>query len=154
MDSVFRAAFTYFFVWLILRAAGRRTLSEMTTFDLILLLIISETTQAALLDNDNSVMNSVVLIATLVGIDVALSYCKQWFERVEKVLDGVPLIILENGVPLRDRMAQSRVDDADMLASARQTHGLERLDQIKYAVLEKNGIITVIPKPRATGQEG
>ena len=61
-------------------------------------------------------------------------------------MEGLPLIILEEGRPLRDRMKKERVDEEDILTAAREHHGLERLDQIKYAVLERSGGISIIPK--------
>lgn len=147
MDPVIRATITYGFVLLIFRVSGKRSLAEITTFDFVLLLIISETTQAALVNNDNSIINALILITTMVGLDVALSRIKQSSWRVEKFLDGAPLILLENGEPFRDRLAKSRIDEGDILAAARHLRGLERLDQIKYAVLERNGGISIIPQP-------
>jgi uncharacterized membrane protein YcaP (DUF421 family) len=146
MDSVFRAAVTYLIVWLIFRISGKRSLAEITAFDFVLLLIISETAQAALIDKNHSFTNSILLIVTMVGLDIAFSLWKQRSPTVEKVMDSVPLIILADGIPLRDRLDKERVDEADILTSARQHHGLERLDQIKYAVLERHGGISVIPK--------
>jgi uncharacterized membrane protein YcaP (DUF421 family) len=146
MDAVMRAVATYFFVWLIFRVAGKRSLASITTFDFVLLLIISETTQAALVDNDNSMTNSFLLISTMVGVDVGLSLVKQRSRAAEKVIDGVPLVVLADGIPLHDRMAKSRIDEGDILAAARQLQGLERLEQIKYAVLERHGGITIVPK--------
>ena len=146
MDAVLRAAVTYFILLVIFRAAGKRSLAEMTAFDFILLLIISETTQSALVDGNNSLTNTVLLVVTMVGLDIALSYVKEWFRPIEKAMDSVPLIILAYGVPLADRMKKARVDEADILSAARRSLGLERLDQIKFAVLETNGGISVIPK--------
>ncbi|MEH1834145.1 MAG: YetF domain-containing protein [Nostoc sp.] len=71
--------------------------------------------------------------------------CKQRSPQVEKFLDGVPLVIVEEGRPLKDRMAKARVDEDDILTAARQLQGLERMDQIKYAVLERSGGISIIP---------
>jgi uncharacterized membrane protein YcaP (DUF421 family) len=149
MDTVLRAAVVYAVLWLVFRIAGKRALAEITTFDFILLLIISETTQSALSGSDYSLTNSVLLIVTLVGMDVGLSLLKQYWPTVDKLIDGVPLVILENGRPLRDRMDKSRVDEADILAAARRSQGLERLDQIKYAVLERDGGISIIPMERS-----
>ena len=146
MDAVLRAAATYFILLLIFRAAGKRSLAEMTAFDFILLLIISETTQSALVDGNNSLTNTILLVVTMVGLDIALSYVKEWVRPLEKAMDSVPLIILAYGVPLDDRMKKARVDEADILSAARRSLGLERLDQIKFAVLETNGGISVIPK--------
>ena len=146
MDAVLRAAATYAILLIIFRAAGKRSMAEMTAFDFILLLIISETTQSALVDGNNSLTNTVILVVTMVGLDIALSFVKDWIRPVERAMDSIPLIILAHGVPLYDRMRKSRVDEADILSAARRSLGLERLDQIKYAVLETNGGISVIPK--------
>src|SRR5688572_28127295 len=129
MDIVIRAAVTYLFVWLVFRVAGKRTLSEMTTFDFVLLLIISETTQASLMDNDNSLTNTFLLIVTMVGLDIALSLWKQRSKSVQNLFDGVPLLILEDGIPIKERLTKERVDEGDILVAARKLRGLERLDQ-------------------------
>lgn len=149
MEPVIRGAATYLFVWVIFRIAGKRSLAQITTFDLVLLLIISETTQAALVGKDNSLTNSFLLILTMVGVDIALSIVKQRSERFERWMDGVPLVILVDGIPILERMQMARLDVGDILAAARELQGLERLDQIKYAVLERNGGITVIPRQEA-----
>jgi uncharacterized membrane protein YcaP (DUF421 family) len=113
---------------------------------LILLLIISEATQQALLGQDFSLTNAFLVIVTLVGIDIGLSLLKQRSPRFEKILEDEPLIIVEEGRPLLDRMKKVRVDEEDVLIAARVLQGLERMDQIKYAVLERNGGISIIPK--------
>jgi uncharacterized membrane protein YcaP (DUF421 family) len=146
MDAVIRAAVTYFLLLVIFRVAGKRTLSQATTFDLVLLLIISEAAQQALTDDDRSFTNSALLIVTLVALNIALSLIKQASPTMEKLLDGAPLIILEDGKPKDDLMKRSRVDVEDILTAARETQGLARLDQIKYAVLERSGGISIIPK--------
>jgi uncharacterized membrane protein YcaP (DUF421 family) len=151
MDSILRAAAVYLFLLIVVRVAGKRTLAEMTSFDFILLLIISEAIQQALIDDDNSMVNGFLIVIALVGLDIALSLIKQRSVRIDKLLDGVPVIVLENGRPLRERMAKARVDEADILQAARELQGPERLDQIKYAVLERSGGITIIPKPGAAG---
>lgn len=148
MDAVIRAAAIYCFIWLVFRIAGKRTLSETTTFDFVLLLIIAETTQQALLGEDFSLTNAFILIATLVGIDIVLSLVKLRFPRVEKVVDGEPVVLVADGRPLDDRMKRARVDRQDILEAARRLQGLERFEQIKYAVLEQSGGITIIPKPK------
>ena len=146
MDAILRAAAIYGVMLLIFRIAGRRTLSEATTFDFVLLLIIGESTQQALLGDDFSVTNGVIVIITLVAMDVGLSFVKGHFPKVEKLVDGVPMVVVENGRPLTARMARARIDIDDVLEAARFTRGLERLDQIKYAVLEVSGGISIIPR--------
>ncbi len=144
MDSVVRGLVVYLLL-LIFRLAGKRTLAQATTFDLALLLIISETTQEAMIDADHSITNGMLLILTLVGVDILISLWKQRSKTMEKWVDDVPLILLEDGKPIEERMNKSRVDEADILFAARENQGLERLEQIKYAVLETNGTISIVP---------
>jgi uncharacterized membrane protein YcaP (DUF421 family) len=150
MDSVMRGAVTYLVVWLIFRVAGKRSLGEISTFDFVLLLILSETVQQALLGDDNSMTNAVLLIVTMLGIDIALSLWKGVSARATRLIEGVPLVLMADGVVFSDRMRKARVDEEDVLAAARQSRGLARLDQIKYAVLECNGAISIIPRNEQT----
>lgn len=152
MGSVVRVVIMYFFLLLLFRLAGRRTLAQMTSFDLILLLIISELTQQAMVSNDHSFTNAVVAITTLIGLDIGLSLIKPRAPHIEKWLDGVPTVIIDNGRLLEDRMEKARVDETDILTAARERHGLERLDQIKYAILERSGGISIIPKSNTSAQ--
>ena len=146
MDSVLRAVAVYLFLMVLFRVAGRRTLSEMTNFDLVLLLIVSEATQNAMIGEDFSLTNAFLVILTLIGLDVGLSLFKKLMPRVDRWLEGVPTVIVEDGRPVQDLMERARVDESDVLAAARELQGLERMDQIKYAVLERNGAISIIPK--------
>jgi uncharacterized membrane protein YcaP (DUF421 family) len=145
MDAILRGASVYLLLLVILRLSGRRTLGEMTSFDFVLLLIIAETTQQALLGEDFSVTNSLLLITTLVGIDIIISYMKTRFDRIDRIFDGLPMVIVEHGQPLQERLKKSRLDEHDVLAAARRLQGLERMEQIKYAVLETDGGISIIP---------
>jgi uncharacterized membrane protein YcaP (DUF421 family) len=144
MESIVRGLAVYLFVLIVFRFAGKRSLSEASSFDLVLLLIISETVQQALVDSDNSLTNALLLVLTLVGADVVLSVVKQRHPRVERLLDGVPVIVMKDGKLLHDRANRERIDEEDILEAAREQRGLERLDQIKFAVLERGGKITVI----------
>jgi uncharacterized membrane protein YcaP (DUF421 family) len=146
MESILRGALTYLFIWFVFRLTGRRTLAQITTFDAVLLLIISETAQAALTDDDHSFTNSALLILTILGMDVLLSFVKRKWPLVERWMDGAPLLILNQGVLDRETMQRERVDENDILHAARATQGAHRLDQIEFAVLEPTGEVTVILK--------
>jgi uncharacterized membrane protein YcaP (DUF421 family) len=148
MDSVLRGVIIYFILLMILRVSGRRTLGQMTTFDFVLLLIIAETTQQALLGEDFSLTNAGLLIVTLIGIDIGLSLLRERWPRLSGLIEGLPLILVEDGRPIKERVDQSRVGEEDILAAARESQGIERMEQIKYAVLERNGGISIIPKEK------
>lgn len=144
MDAVLRGFSVYVLLLIVFRISGRRSLGQVSTFDFVLLLIIAETTQQALLGDDFSVTNSFLLIVTIVMMDVLLSLLKQRSPKLDRLLEGLPLVIVENGKPLLDRMWRARVDQEDVMAAARELQGLERIEQIKYAVLERNGTITIV----------
>lgn len=148
MESVIRAGAVYFIMLVIFRLAGNRSIAQLTAFDFVLLLIVSEAIQQAMITNDSSLTNAFLLVLTLVGLDIMMSLWKQRSPRVEKILDGVPVLIMENGKLHHDRMKRERVDEGDILASARERHGVERLDQVKHAVVEATGGISVIPQKR------
>lgn len=146
MNAVLNALTLYVFLLVVLRLGGKRTLSQTTTFDFVLLLIIAETTQQALLGDDFSITNAVILITTLVALNIALSLLKRKWPRLDRLVEGIPMVVVENGKPLTDRMHMARVDEEDVLTAARELQGLKRMDQIEYAVLERSGGISIVPK--------
>lgn len=146
MDPVIRALSVYLFMLLIFRILGKRSLGEITTFDFILLLIIGESTQQALLGSDFSITNALILISVLVGADYLLSHASERWPVLERILEGVPLVVVADGTWLRRRMRRAGIGEEDVMIAARQQHGLERLDQIKYAIQERDGRISIIPR--------
>jgi uncharacterized membrane protein YcaP (DUF421 family) len=146
MDFVFRGFVIYVAVWVLIRFSGRRTLAELTTFDFVLLLIIAEATQQALLRDDFSMTNCLLVVLTLIAINITLALFQRRWPSMGKIFNGVPMVIVEDGRPIRDLMGRARVEEVDVLEAARRLQGLERMDQIKYAVLERSGGISIIPK--------
>ncbi|TBW11898.1 DUF421 domain-containing protein [Azotobacter chroococcum subsp. isscasi] len=145
MDAVLRATAIYLALLVLFKIAGRRTLAEISNFDLLLLLIIGEATQQALLGDDFSLTNALIVIVTLIAIDVGLSFVKLRFARIDMLIEGTSTLIVEDGRPLKKRLREARLREEDILLTARQSQGLERMNQIKYAILEKNGKISIIP---------
>jgi uncharacterized membrane protein YcaP (DUF421 family) len=146
MDTVIRALCVYVFLLVVLRISGKRTLSNMTPFDFVLVLILSETVQQAMIDDDNSMTNALLLVTTLIGLDVLLSLLKNRFPALERLIDSTPVVVMQDGELNRDRMKGERVGEDDILSAARQQEGVGRLDEIDYAVVEQTGDITIIPK--------
>jgi uncharacterized membrane protein YcaP (DUF421 family) len=146
MGSIGRALFMYLFLLFVIRIAGNRTMSEMTTFDFILLLIVGDSTQQAITSNDYSITNAVIIILTFVVLNIIIAYLKNKFALFDRVIEGSPLIVVNQGKPLEKIMHKAKINDADILEAARKAHGLERMQQIKYAILEKDGDITIVPK--------
>src|SRR5678810_221836 len=102
MESVIRPTFVYLFVLVLLRLTGRRTLAQITTFDFVLLLIISEATQQALIGVDNSMINSAIVVSTLIGLNILMSLLKQRSQWFDRLLDDIPVLIVKDGKPLKD----------------------------------------------------
>ncbi len=145
MDTVIRALCTYFFLLLVFRIAGRRTLGEMSAFELVILLIISETTQQALLDSDPSMTNAGLAILTLIMAALAMSLLKQRWPRIQTLAEGRPIMLIENGELKAEALKEARIGTDEIMVAARSNQGLERMSQIKYAVLETGGGISIIP---------
>ena len=145
MEMVFRALAIYIILLAVFKIAGRRALLQMTSFDLILLLIISEATQQALLGNDFSVTGATITIVTLVVVDMIFGLIKKKWSGAESALDGTPVILMVHGMPLTEKMKKMDISLDDILVSARQNQGITEAARIKYAILERTGHISIIP---------
>jgi uncharacterized membrane protein YcaP (DUF421 family) len=134
----------YFVLLIVFRIAGRRALLQMTSFDLILLLIISEATQQALLGDDFSVTGAALTIITLIVLDISLGFIKKKTTWVDYMLDGSPVILVEYGKPVGEKLRKTGITVDDIMVSARTNQGIHELSRIKFAILEKNGHISII----------
>jgi uncharacterized membrane protein YcaP (DUF421 family) len=141
----------YGFLLVLLRVSGKRTLAEVTVFDFITLLVMSEATQQALTGNDFSVTNAMIVVLTLVVLNRFMDYASTRNKTADRILNGQPTILIDNGNVIEDELTHAEVDRSDILEHARQTQAIERLDQIKWAILERDGSISVIPKPESGG---
>ncbi|MCF6370919.1 DUF421 domain-containing protein [Rhizobium sp. TRM95001] len=110
----------------------------------MLLLVVAETTQHAFLGHDFSLTNWFLLIILLFSLDILLSYLKDWFPRLALFLDSAPAVLISKGTPDNRAMHKARVNLDDILVAARQ-HGLEQLTQIKFAVPEADGNMSILP---------
>ncbi len=146
MGSILRGLAVYFFLLILFRVLGKRSLSQITTFDAVLLLIISEAIQQALIDNDNSMTNAFLVVTTLLGMNHVMQLITVRSQAADKLFNDVPLLLIDDGRVLQDRLKKIRVSEDDILEQGREMFGLERMEQIKYAVLERGGHITVIPR--------
>jgi uncharacterized membrane protein YcaP (DUF421 family) len=147
-STVGRAGLVYVFLLAVFRVAGRRTLAQVTTFDLILVLILGDATQQALVGEEGTLATAVVAVATLVLFDIGLSQAKQRWPAVDAVVDGLPIPLVIHGRPQTAQMAAEGVTDDDILTAARERQGLARMDEVAFAVLEQSGGISVVPAPR------
>ncbi|HEX6943177.1 MAG TPA: YetF domain-containing protein [Gemmatimonadaceae bacterium] len=148
-STVLRAAIIYVFVLVVVRLAGKRTLAELSTFDLVVLLILSEGIQPALVADDSRLTSAMIIVLTIVGIDALFGLVKFRSTVASKLLDDIPTVLVRDGVVNEKAMARERLDTDDILEAARRQMGLERFDQVRFAILERTGGISVIPWPPA-----
>jgi uncharacterized membrane protein YcaP (DUF421 family) len=145
MDLVLRAVALYLILMILLRLSGRRAMSELTGFDLILLLIVAEVTDNALLGHF-SFTQAMLIIVTLFTVDILLSFWKQRSPIVAKLVEGTPVIVVDRGKWLGPPMKRLRVSEDEVLQAARASHGLQRIAQVRYAIVESSGKISIIPE--------
>jgi uncharacterized membrane protein YcaP (DUF421 family) len=148
MDLVIRAAVAFLFVYLLTRIIGRRELSSMQPFDLILLVMIGDLVQQGVTQNDFSVTGALLVGGTIGLLTVAVSFASFRFPRLRPVLDGEPVIVVEDGKPIKRNLDRNRITLEELAAAARQNQ-LDSLDEVRWAVLETNGSISFIPKRAA-----
>lgn len=148
MDIVLRAAAIYGVILLVLRVSGRRSLRDLTAVDFVLLLVVGEAAQLALLGHGFSLGRALLVVAALAATEALLAALKGRLPPLDRLLPagGVPTILVEDGRWLRGPMREARVDERTVIEAARRLEGLERLDQIRYAAVEAGGAITIVPK--------
>lgn len=143
MDLVFRALIIYVVVFVFTRVIGRRELSTLQPFDFILLVVIGDLIQQGITQNDMSVTGVVIVLTTLALTQVATSYVSFRFKRMRPLLEGEPIVLVQNGRIIERNLRRERLTTDDLAEQARRSE-IESLDQVKWAVLETNGEISFI----------
>ena len=146
MDIVVRAAIAFAFVLLLTRIVGRRELSSLQPFDLILLVMIGDLVQQGITQNDFSVTGLVLVGGTVALMTVLVAWTDFRFPFVRPAVAGRPIIVVEDGKPLEKNLRRNRLTAEEVAAEARQEQGLASLDQVQWAILESNGRISFIAK--------
>jgi uncharacterized membrane protein YcaP (DUF421 family) len=146
MNPVYRSLVMFALLWLVFRIGGRRTLAEITTFDFILLLIIGEATQQALVGDDYSLITAALVTVTLLLLDLAMGRLAISGEGMRRFIESAPVIVIDNGKPLDNVLRNEGVDLEEVMMAAREKHGLQTPDEIKYAIVERHGGISIVPK--------
>ena len=143
MDLVIRAAVGFFFVLLLTRVVGRRELSSLEPFDLIMLVMIGDLVQQGITQNDFSVTGMLLVGGTVAVLTVAVSFANFKFPRLRPVIEGEPVIVLEDGKPIDRNLARNRITHEELAAAARQ-QGIPSLADVRWAVLETSGSLSFI----------
>jgi uncharacterized membrane protein YcaP (DUF421 family) len=145
MDLVFRAAAIFFFVYLITRVIGRRELASLEPFDFILLIVIGDLIQQGVTQSDYSVTGAITVIATFSALTVLVSYANFKFRRLRLMFDGQPIVMVLDGEVIEGNLHRERMNH-DELEAAVRLQQVESVADVRIAVLETNGSLSVIPK--------
>jgi uncharacterized membrane protein YcaP (DUF421 family) len=143
VDTISRAIIGYIFMLGIVRVIGRRPGAQMTPFEFVLIFFIGGITIQSIVGDDRSMTNAVCVVLTVSMMHVLVSWLKQKYGWVGRLVDGTPLVLMENGQWRPETMHNMRIQDTDIMAAARG-RGLKDLSCVKYAILERNGAISVI----------
>ena len=143
MDIVLRAVVAFAFVTILTRVIGRRELGRLEPFDLILLVMIGDLVHQGITQSDYSVTGLLLAAGTVSLCAVGVSYASFRFRALRPVLDGEPIILVQDGRPIDKNLRRERITEDEIAASAR-VQQIETLDQIRWAVLETNGQISFI----------
>jgi uncharacterized membrane protein YcaP (DUF421 family) len=145
MDIVLRAIVLYAFVVFVMRVIGRRELSSMTPFDLVLLIVLGDAIQQGLTQDDYSITGALLAVATIASLQVFTSYLSFRSEKARKVFEGDPLVIVDHGEIVERNLTRERMTKEEIAEEARQQQ-IASLDEIEWAILEANGSISFIKK--------
>jgi uncharacterized membrane protein YcaP (DUF421 family) len=145
MDIVLRAIALYAFMIFIMRVIGRRELSSMTPFDLVLLIILGDAIQQGLTQDDYSVTGAILAIATIAALQVFTSYVSFKSRFARRVFEGDPIVLVDRGELVERNLKRERMTPDEVAEEARQQQ-ISSIDEIEWAILEANGSISFIKK--------
>jgi uncharacterized membrane protein YcaP (DUF421 family) len=145
MDIALRGIVLYAFIVLVMRVIGRRELSSMTPFDLVLVIILGDAVQQGLTQDDYSVTGAIIAVSKIASLQVLTSYLSFRSKRVRKVLEGLPIVLVDHGKIVERNLNRERMTEDEVAEEMRQQQ-IASLDEVQWAILESNGSISFIEK--------
>jgi uncharacterized membrane protein YcaP (DUF421 family) len=148
MDIVLRGIVIFVVLYALMRVVGRRELSSLEPFDLILLIVLGDLVQQGLTQDDYSLTGALLAIGTISMLVLAVSFANYHFPRLRPLLDGEPIVIVQDGKPIHKNMRRERLTGEDLAAAAR-LQNIAAIDDVAWAVMETSGAISFIKKSGA-----
>jgi uncharacterized membrane protein YcaP (DUF421 family) len=145
MDIVLRAVVVFVFLLFLMRIVGRRELSSLEPFDLVLLIVIGDLVQQGVTQSDHSLTGAILSAGTFGVLVVFVSYLSFRFRRLRPVIEGEPMIVLQDGKPIERNLRRERITFEELAAAARK-RGIMSLGEVQWAVLETSGEVNFIRK--------
>ncbi len=152
MEIVVRACVLFLVLWLVTRVVGRSTLGELSTFQLVLFVTMGDLVQQGVTQQDFSVTSAVLAVSTFALLTVGISWANARWPRVRSLTHGIPVVVVDDGEPVLRTMRSERISLDDLFAAARE-QGIERIADVRIAVLEADGKISFFERAGA-GREG
>jgi uncharacterized membrane protein YcaP (DUF421 family) len=143
MDIALRAAFAFGFLFLLTRVVGRRELTSLEPFDLVLLIVVGDLVQQGITQSDYSLTGLVIAVTVMALLTMAVSWVSYRFPRLRPVLDGEPIVIVRDGKPIEPNLRRERVTLGEVEAEARAQQ-IGSLSGVRWAILETNGKISFL----------
>ena len=147
MDLALRSIVVFFFVFMLTRVIGRRELSSLEPFDLILLIVLGDAVQQSLTQDDYSVTGAFIVISTIAVLQVGVSYLNFRVPRLRTLLDGEPIVVVQDGKVIEGNAKRERLTLED-IAEAARLQQIASLEDVQWAVLETSGEMTFIEKQK------
>ena len=145
MDIALRAIFLYAFIVLLMRVTGRRELSTLSAVDLVLLIVLGDAIQQGLTQDDYSVTGAVIAVSTIAALQVGGSYVSFRSRRARRVLEGEPIVIIEDGKLIERNLKRERLTE-DEIAEEMRAQQIAAVEDVEWGILETNGTMSFIPK--------
>lgn len=145
VEKIVRAAAVYFFLLIALRLSGKRQLGQMSSFDLVVLLILSNTVQNAIIGNDNSITGGLIGAITILGLNYGIARLTVANKGFERLIEGAPTLLVHNGKVIQSNLRRELLTRDELMAALRR-QGILSLDEVRVALLEETGAITAVKR--------
>jgi uncharacterized membrane protein YcaP (DUF421 family) len=145
MDLVLRAVAMFLFLFVLTRIIGKRELGSLQPFDLLLLIILGDALQQGMTQDDYSITGAVLIVGTFASLQVLLSWMSFRFPRTRPILEGEPIIVIQNGEPIARNLRRERLTIDDLTEGARR-QGIAHLADVHFAILETDGTLSFLQK--------
>jgi uncharacterized membrane protein YcaP (DUF421 family) len=147
MDLVLRALVLFLFVFVLTRVIGRRELSSLEPFDLILLIVLGDAIQQGLTQDDYSVTGAIIAVSTIAALQVGVSFLRYRVDFLRPLLGGLPIVLVQDGRPIDGNLRRERLT-VDELAEQARLQQIGSLEDVAWAVLEPSGNISFVEKSK------
>ncbi len=143
-EIVARTVIIYSALLIGLRLAGKRQLGQMTPFDLVVILLVANAVQNAMVGTDTSVTGGLIAAGVLIALNYGVAFARERVPLLRRAVEGNPSLIVNDGQLVRDHLVREGIDEEDVLMAVRE-HGIDKLSDVRMAVLETDGSISIVP---------